>query len=527
MSSDDKTATEQRILEALDSSLTLWKCKRAVKDEIIKKTKYECADLEESIPTIMEELGLSTQLRNMIYNLHREKDQPPPAGSIAAARDTQPPLPRPLEPLESVNEARIQWELGIAEKLDGLVSQKQWMCRVRASASGAECMEAEAPDGGNEHEPPPPPVRKNKGNSCLFDSNDLLKAIVRIQSPNNRCNLTNVGSWGLVKVQLKSPSFHELRAQFRDLHPSQRQCSVDDEFWSCERFMESRTRVGGKAASTGYVPIARQFAKTGLPAALRPNVWCRILELHLGGKDLNHFQTLTQESQKWEVVTDNLAMDDVMDSVNTEHFFPFEEILITVVSAFTHDNWVRKNMAASQMQAPVYDQESEHFVPPSGVQPFPGFVHYAAPMCYLFQRPEPFYYVFRCLWCRYFCKLNCIRSQPETLLPLCRLFENLLQSRDAQLYFHLCTINVNPLQIAFPWIQFAFSSYLGVEQTLILWDRILGFDSLNILPVLAAAMFSFRSTSLMAAESAEEVQEIFANPGPLQVVPLLQSYLFL
>ena len=65
-----------------------------------------------------------------------------------------------------------------------------------------------------------------------------------------------------------------------------------------------------------------------------------------------------------------------------------------------------------------------------------------------------------------------------------------------------------------------------MEQVLLLWDRVLGFDSLLLLPALAVAIFAFRSRTLLVAESAEEVVEIMADPGRLQVVPLLQFFLF-
>ena len=49
--------------------------------------------------------------------------------------------------------------------------------------------------------------------------------------------------------------------------------------------------------------------------------------------------------------------------------------------------------------------------------------------------------------------------------------------------------------------------YFEVEQVLLLWDRILGFDTLTILPVVAAAIFVFRSRSLLAAADAQEVMK--------------------
>jgi hypothetical protein len=44
---------------------------------------------------------------------------------------------------------------------------------------------------------------------------------------------------------------------------------------------------------------------------------------------------------------------------------------------------------------------------------------------------------------------------------------------------------------------------------LLLWDRILGFDNLELLSVLAASVFDFRANSLMKARTRGEVEVIF------------------
>ena len=95
-------------------------------------------------------------------------------------------------------------------------------------------------------------------------------------------------------------------------------------------------------------------------------------------------------------------------------------------------------------------------IPPCGVQPFRGFVNYAAPLTFLFQAEEPAYFVLRAMYARLWCNVNVMRSQPDTLLPLCKLFEELVQHHHPSLFFHMLQIGVTPLQIALPWIQFGF-----------------------------------------------------------------------
>ncbi|CAM9479708.1 unnamed protein product [Laminaria digitata] len=77
-----------------------------------------------------------------------------------------------------------------------------------------------------------------------------------------------------------------------------------------------------------------------------------------------------------------------------------------------------------------------------------------------------------------------------------------------------------------PWIQFGFVTYLEADQVLLLWDRLLGYDSLDLLPVLAAAVLVFRANLVMQVSDAATVMAIFSDGRQLEVVPLLQSFMF-
>ena len=58
-----------------------------------------------------------------------------------------------------------------------------------------------------------------------------------------------------------------------------------------------------------------------------------------------------------------------------------------------------------------------------------------------------------------------------------------------------------------------------------LWDRIIGFDDLELLPVLAAAIFVYRAKWLLQASEPAHVQRLLADATGLRVVPLLQLFL--
>jgi hypothetical protein len=86
----------------------------------------------------------------------------------------------------------------------------------------------------------------------------------------------------------------------------------------------------------------------------------------------------------------------------------------------------------------------------------------------------------------------------------------LVQSQAPSVFVHMMRLGVHPLKIAFPWLMFGFSGTLDVcevtqrisfgcrftwqmlLQVLQLWDRVIAYDSLVPIPVLAAAIFVFR-----------------------------------
>jgi len=130
------------------------------------------------------------------------------------------------------------------------------------------------------------------------------------------------------------------------------------------------------------------------------------------------------------------------------------------------------------------------------------------------------------MYARFWCRVNVMSTEADTLLPLCQLFEEIVQAHRPSLFMHLLTIGVNPLQLALPWIQFGCATYLDVDQVLLLWDRVLGFDTLEVLSVFAASVFVYREADLMECATLEEARDVLADGSSLKVVPLLQWILF-
>ena len=62
-----------------------------------------------------------------------------------------------------------------------------------------------------------------------------------------------------------------------------------------------------------------------------------------------------------------------------------------------------------------------------------------------------------------------------------------------------------------------------------MWDRLVAYDDLTLLSVMAVAIFMFRSEVLLCCKNKEEVMAVFENGqlARLRTIPMLQSLLFL
>ncbi|GFR49576.1 hypothetical protein Agub_g11625, partial [Astrephomene gubernaculifera] len=170
------------------------------------------------------------------------------------------------------------------------------------------------------------------------------------------------------------------------------------------------------------------------------------------------------------------------------------------------------------------------YYPPSGVLPYRGLSLLAAPLCYLYDNPASSYRLFRAMYCRYWCKLHSLSTSPPPTCPalpgLLRVFEEIMQALDPLLLRHLQRLGLLPGALVAPWMCSGFAGALPVQEVLLLWDRIIGLDSLLPLPLLAAAVLCFRRPVLLSCGSPREVMAALGDISQLGAVPLMQAVLF-
>jgi hypothetical protein len=255
-----------------------------------------------------------------------------------------------------------------------------------------------------------------------------------------------------------------------------------------------------------------------------------MLCVNLDSLDKIYYNYLKQCVFEYDLFIDSIYYKDVKSTaVNDDQVFVFEDLLYQVLLVFSRDTHVLKCFEKSGIQPPRafikeksgIDTQQVNY-PPNGFIPFEGFSMLVAPICYVYDDPVLLYFMFRKFFMTYFHKLTIISNDPQSILGLCALFENLFQSKDPQLFFHLRKIEVQPLKIVFKWMLRGFSGFLASSQLLELWDRIFAYNSLEILPVFAVGVFLYRKINIMSLTNKSSVESILDDLTSLKVVAILQ-----
>ncbi|XP_074205655.1 TBC1 domain family member 19 isoform X5 [Camelus bactrianus] len=365
------------------------------------------------------------------------------------------------------------------------------------------------------------------------------QVLINLRNPNyeNGDSLSFRTHLGLIQVPLKVKDIPELKEFFVELGLTTGQLGIDDSTQvPPELFENEHVRIGQKVLAEQDSAAAQQYVRQGSPTALRAELWALILNISSQPEDILYYEQLKTNVIQHDLLVDSLIYKDVkLTASNDDYYFVFEDYLYQVLLCFSRDTSVLGHFAYSSASPPksyirgkLGLEEYAVFYPPNGVIPFHGFSMYVAPLCFLYHEPSKLYQIFREMYVRFFFRLHSISSHPSGIVSLCLLFETLLQTYLPQLFYHLREIGAQPLRISFKWMVRAFSGYLATDQLLLLWDRILGYNSLEILAgkILAAAVFAFRAVNLMEVTSLAAAEAVLADLSTLKVMPLLQIFLF-
>ncbi|CAG0879175.1 unnamed protein product [Darwinula stevensoni] len=268
--------------------------------------------------------------------------------------------------------------------------------------------------------------------------------------------------------------------------------------------------------------LTKEFAKLGCPHGLRTRLWSHILGVP-GPQDAEHMETLKSSVFSHELLLDYIVIKDTqLTACNDDQYFVYEDTLYQVLLCFLRDKTIPQYLTHVSVFQGKKDESQSFIYPLSGVIPFYGFSMYVAPICYLYEEPEKVYGFFREFYIRYWKRLHVIDSSPEGILSLTALFEHLLLVSDPHLFSHLHSKHIEPCSMVFKWLMRGFAGSLRPEQVLFLWDLILAYDSLLIVPVLAAAILSLRRENLLAVSTLQAAEAVLADLSSIKVIPLLR-----
>ncbi|XP_072422530.1 TBC1 domain family member 19 isoform X3 [Chiloscyllium punctatum] len=450
----------------------------------LHKSEVRIESLKEDLKDFLRKSGWEKKLQNAVY---RELNVLPHPGHPAA------PPEHTKESLMYLRRAQVNWEKRVLKSLNSMCAELGIpLAKKRSADEQKELL--------------------NKWNEMGTDEPDLSH-FRPVYAP---------------KDFLERELFAELALNYEQL-------GIDDSMQiPVELFESEYIRLGQRVLSEQDSAAAQQYIRQGCPTGLRADMWALILNIDNQLEDSLYYEQLKSNVIQHDLLIDNLIYKDVkLTASNDDYYFVFEDYLYQVLLCFSRDTLVLDHFSYSSASPPKsyirgkFALEDYTVVyPPNGVIPFHGFAMYVAPLCFLYHEPSKLYQVFREMYVRYFFRLHCISSHSSGIVSLCLVFETLVQTYLPQLFYHLREIGAQPLRISFKWMVRAFSGYLATDQLLLLWDRILGYNTLEILAVLAAAVFAFRAENLMEATSLATAEAVLADLSTLKVMPLLQLFLF-
>ncbi|XP_066576084.1 TBC1 domain family member 19 isoform X2 [Amia ocellicauda] len=481
--------------------------------------QLEC--LKDDVRNFLRNSGWEKKLQNAVY---RELHVLPPPSHPAA------PPEHIKEPLAYMRKAQASWEKRILKSLNSMCTELGVpLARKRPVNEQKELLSKWNEMGTDE-----PDLSHFRP---VYAPKDFLEVLISLRNPNYDISdqASSKAHWGLIQVPLNVKDIPELREAFSELDLTSGQLGIDDHTSvPPDMFENEHVRIGKKVLTEQDSAAAEQYSRQGCPTGLRADLWGLILNVTNEPEDMMYYEQLKSGVVHHDLLVDNLIYKDVkLTASNDDYYFVFEDYLYQVLLCFSRDTVVLEHFnynsatpPKSYIRGKLGVEEYAVIYPPNGVIPFHGFSMYVAPLCFLYNEPSKLYSVFREMYVRYFFRLHSISSSSSGIVSLCLHFETLLQTHLPQLFYHLREIGAQPLRIAFKWMVRAFSGYLATDQLLLLWDRVLGYNSLEILAVLAAAVFAFRAENLMEVTSLAAAEAVLADLSTLKVMPLLQIFLF-
>ncbi|KAJ0179591.1 hypothetical protein K1T71_005303 [Dendrolimus kikuchii] len=505
---EDIHQTALKLAEEI-KNLSIYKSFYSDVQKLVSSPNVKKEDFKQTLQQAMKEKGLDTKLRNTVFHWVR----------------TQSKQNR-LDPLTSLLKASAQWEKRIHKSLNSMCSDLETsLAKIRTQNE-----QEELTIKWNELSTYTLELSKYRP---VYAPKDFLEVLLTLSGyvPFTR---EDEPKWEFAHLPLQVKTLDQLRKVYVEWANGEPLLGVNPGMPSTvagfSTLEAERIGLGERVAGLGYAPVIQEYLKKGSPQCLRAKLWSQVLGCEIKAQEIAYFSQLKKSVLEVDLMIDKLIFKDVqLTASNDDQYFVFEDLLYQVMLCFSRDCEVMQllkgcigNALSVTIKGKQTSAESITVFPPSGIIPFHGFTMYATPFCYLYDDPVQLYYTFRAFYVRYWHRLHYISTHPQGIVSLCLLYERLLESNEPLLWIHFRNININPIRVVFKWLMRAFSGHLPPDQLLLLWDAILGYDCLEILPLLALAILSFRKENIFQVNTLQNVDAVLADLSTISVIPLLQ-----
>ncbi|KAL1509057.1 hypothetical protein ABEB36_003858 [Hypothenemus hampei] len=478
--------------------------------KLVSTPNVRLDDFRNSLLKAMQDNGLEADLRNNVYRWMktRKKEQGPYDSFF--------------------RKAQIHWDKRIHKSLNSMSSELGIsLAKLRANSEKEELLSK-----WNELSNFETDIHKYRP---VYAPKDFLEVLLTLKGPCKEKPKSDNHKWEFAQLPLQVKNLGELRHLYAEFSRGESILNSNsfittNVYFSC--FEAERIALGEKILAKNYAPLAQEYLKKGCPKSLRARIWTLLLGAEVKQLQINHFDTLKKNILQYDLMIDKLIIKDInLTASNDDQYFVFEDVLYQVMLCFSRDAEILKQLPNQPafMQVGVKGRpntsENSLVFPPSGVIPFHGFTMYAAPFCYLYNNSVELYFTFRAFYLRYWHRLHRVCANAQGVVSLCLQYERLLQCYEPNLWHHFKKCRIHPLRVVIKWIMRAFSGHLPPEQLLTLWDIILAYDSLEVIPLLAVSIVIFRKDNLMKVNTLANIEAVLADLSSIAVIPLLQMAL--
>lgn len=324
----------------------------------------------------------------------------------------------------------------------------------------------------------------------------------------------------LVRFQLlyfQVPNIRTIKTMFKELNTEKfDHIGFKDEEFYADKEANCEEVIAEKSGAFDYL----NCFKFGIPASCRYKFLYKFSEGDFYTRPSKASTNDQLSDQETELMKFHLK-NDLLHVCNETSFFAFDDTLL---------DFAFRLISERDILFDVFEQPQEsNFTGrlPCRIIPFKGLLRFPGLLTYFNKKKDKVYSIVKYLLHQHVSKLFDIRtSNSENLIALCMIFERIFLKTMNQLYLHLRSLEIYPVDLAGSWMSCFFIGILGPDQVFMLIDRLIGYNSLHLLPVLSLSIFKMHERQLMQVKNKSEYIEVFSRAKDVNFLMAVNLYLF-